>query len=93
MNKVIKKLFVGRHPELTYKACGSFINIKFKIQTYQNELGKTCFQHDMAYEISKIYLVGWYLTKCYLIKHLLLPKTKTIDIEEVVLQWFMYIFW
>ena len=37
MNKVKEKLFVGRHPEFTYKACGSLINIKFKIQTYQNE--------------------------------------------------------
>ena len=37
MNKIMKKLFVGRHPEFTYKACGSLINIKFKIQTYQNE--------------------------------------------------------
>ena len=47
------------HPGFTYSACGPFTKIKERIQKfketwdsqyiYQNELDKTCFQHDMAY--------------------------------------------
>ena len=46
-------------PGFTYSACGPFTKNKEKIQKfketgdsqyiYQNELDKTCFQHDMAY--------------------------------------------
>ena len=49
-----------RQPGFTYSACGSFTKNKERIQKseetedsryiYQNELDKTCFQHDMAYE-------------------------------------------
>ena len=48
-----------RQPGFTYKACGPFTKNKERIQKlketgdlryiYQNELGKACFQHDMAY--------------------------------------------
>ena len=48
-----------RQPGFTYSACGSFTKNKERIQKseetedsryiYQNELDKTCFQHDMAY--------------------------------------------
>ena len=44
----------------TYSACGPFTKNKEKMQNfketgdsrynYQNELDKTCFQHDIAYE-------------------------------------------
>ena len=46
-----------RQPALTYSACGPFTK---KIKEtgdsryiYQRELDKTCFQHDMAYGVSK----------------------------------------
>ena len=48
-----------RQPEFTYSGRGPFTKIKERIQkfketgdsqyTYQNKLGKDCFQHDMAY--------------------------------------------
>ena len=48
-----------RQRGFTYSACGLFTKNKEKIQKlkqtrysqyiYQNELDKTCFQHDMAY--------------------------------------------
>ena len=48
-----------RHPRFTYSACGPFTKYKERIQKfketgdpryiYQNELDKTCFQHNMAY--------------------------------------------
>ena len=48
-----------RQPGLTYSTCRSFTKNKERIQkieetgysryTYQNELDKACFQHDMAY--------------------------------------------
>ena len=48
-----------RQPGFTYSACGPFTKNKTRIQNvkeagdspyiYQNELDKTCFQHDMAY--------------------------------------------
>ena len=48
-----------RQPGFTYSACGPFTKnkerkTKFKETgdsryIYQNELGKPCFQHDMAY--------------------------------------------
>ena len=47
-------------PGFTYSACGPFTKSKERIQkfketgdpryTYQKELDKACFQHDMAYE-------------------------------------------
>ena len=48
-----------RQPEFTYNACGLFTKNKESIKkfretgysryVYQNKLGKSCFQHDMAY--------------------------------------------
>ena len=48
-----------RQPGFTYSACGPFIKSKQRIQKFletgdanyihRNELGKACFQHDMAY--------------------------------------------
>ena len=48
-----------KQPGFVYSACGPFIKNKEKIQKfketgnsqyiYQNELNKSCFQHDMAY--------------------------------------------
>ena len=48
-----------KQPGFTYSACGSFTRNKQKIQKfketgglryiYSNELGKACFQYDMAY--------------------------------------------
>ena len=46
-----------KQPEFTYSACGPFTKNKEQIQKvkkkdasyiYKNELGKACFQHDMA---------------------------------------------
>ena len=52
-----------RQPGFTYSACGPFTKNKERIQRfketgdtsyiYKNELDKTCFQHDMAYEYFK----------------------------------------
>ena len=49
-----------RRREFTYSACGPFTKNKERVQKfketgdsryiYQNELDKTCFQNDMAYE-------------------------------------------
>ena len=49
-----------RQGRLTYNACAPFTKNKERIQKfketgdstyiYQNELDKTCFQHDMAYD-------------------------------------------
>ena len=48
-----------KHPGFTYSACSPFTKIKERIEKfmetgntdfiYKNELGKACFQHDMAY--------------------------------------------
>ena len=52
-----------RQPGFTYSACGSFTKNKKRIEKfmqsgntdfiYKNELDKACFQHDIAYGISK----------------------------------------
>ena len=57
-DKFMAEMHLGQ-PGLTYSACGPFPETK-EIQrfketedsryNYQNELGKSCFQHDMAYE-------------------------------------------
>ena len=48
-----------KQPGFTYSACGPFTKNKERVQKfkgtgdttyiYKNELGKACFQHDMAY--------------------------------------------
>ena len=52
-----------KQPDFTYSVCGPFTKNKKKIEKfmqtgnidfiYRNELDKACFQHDMAYDISK----------------------------------------
>ena len=52
-----------KQPGFTYSACGPFTKNKERIEKfmqtgntnfiYKNELGKACFQHDMAYGKSK----------------------------------------
>ena len=52
-----------KQPGFTYSVCGLFTRSKERIEKfmqtkntdfiYRNELDKTCFQHDMAYGISK----------------------------------------
>ena len=75
-------------PGFTYSACGPFTKIKERIQKfketgdsqfiYQNELEKPCFQHDMAYEEFKYYVI----------KHLILLKIQNkLDINVDLLQW------
>ena len=49
-----------KQPRFTYSACGPFTKNKQRIQRfmetgdtkyiYRNEIDKTCFQHDMAFE-------------------------------------------
>ena len=50
----------SKQPRFTYSACGPFTKNKQRIQRfmetgdtkyiYRNEIDKTCFQHDMAFE-------------------------------------------
>ena len=57
-NKFMPELHL-KQPGFTYSACGPFTKNKERIQKfketgdtsyiYKNELGKACFQHDMAY--------------------------------------------
>ena len=69
MNEIVNKFLLAGNkfmPEMhlkqlrfTYRACGTFIKNKERIQKckktgvtkyiYRDELDKTCFQHDMAY--------------------------------------------
>ena len=65
MNETLNKFLLAGNksmPEMhgfTYKACGLFTKNKKNIQTfketgdsryiYQNELDKSCFQHDITY--------------------------------------------
>ena len=92
-----------RQRRFTYSPCGPFTKKKEKIKKfkgtgdsryiYQNELDKACFQHDMAYgdfkdlnkRIDKLLLI-----KYYVIKHLMLLKTrKMMVINADLLQWFI----
>ena len=62
-DKFIPKIHL-REPAFMYSACGSFTKSKERIQKFkqtgdsqyifQKELGKACFQHDMAYGVLKI---------------------------------------
>ena len=57
-----------KQPGFTYSACGPFTKNKERIEKfmqtgntdfiYKNELDKACFQHDMAYEKTKV-LAKW----------------------------------
>ena len=71
-----------RQTGLTYSACGPFTKNKERIQkfketgdsrhTYQSELVKTCFQHDMAYRGFKDLNRRIAVDKVLVIKHLVL---------------------
>ena len=86
-----------RQPGFTYSTCEPFTktNKKFKETgdsryIYRNELDKACFKHDMAYENFKDLPRGTASDKGYVIRHLLLLKIQNMmDIEEVLLQWFI----
>ena len=61
-NKSMPKMHL-KQPDFTYSACGPFTKNKERIEKfmqtgsanfiYKNELGKACFQHDMAQGKSK----------------------------------------
>ena len=59
-DKFIPKMHL-RQPGFTYSACGKFTKNKERMgkktgdsrYIYQNELDKTCFQHDLTYEYFK----------------------------------------
>ena len=63
-----------KQPGFTYSACGSFTKNKEIIQKfmetgntdyiYKNDLGKACFQHDIAYDKYKIWLKEQIQIKC-----------------------------
>ena len=70
-----------RQPGFTYSTWGPFTKNKERIQEfketvdlryiYQNELGKACFQHDMAYRDFKDFNRRTAADKVLLIKHLI----------------------
>ena len=90
-----------RQPGFIYSACGPFTENKERIENsrkqnsryiYQNQLGKACFQHDMAYGNFKDLLEEQLLIKYHVIKHLILLKFQNIvDVKEVLLRWFLNI--
>ena len=73
-----------RQPGFTYSACGPFTKNKERIKKiketedsrhiYQNELDKTCFQHDMVYGDFKDLNRRNLLIKYYVIEYLILLK-------------------
>ena len=77
-DKFVPKLHL-KQPGFTYSACGPFSRNKEWIEKlmltentnfiYRNDLGKTCFQHNMAYGKSKD-LAKRTQTKFWGIKHL-----------------------
>ena len=99
-DKFIPEMYL-RQPGFIYSACGPFTENKERIENsrkqnsryiYQNELGKACFQHDMAYGNFKDLLEEQLLIKYYVIKHLILLKFQNIvDVKEVLLRWFLNI--
>ena len=57
---------------------------------YQNELDKTCFEHDMACGEFKVLPSRQLLIKYCVIKHLILLKIQNMMyIKKVSLQWFI----
>ena len=99
-DKFIPEMYL-RQPGFIYSACGPFTENKERIENsrkqnsryiYQNQLGKACFQHDMAYGNFKDLLEEQLLIKYYVIKHLILLKSQNIvDVKEVLLRWFLNI--
>ena len=79
-NKFIPEIH-SRQPGCTYSACGPFIKNIERIQKFketgdsryidQSELGKACFQHDMAMETLNICPEEQLVINYYLIKHLM----------------------
>ena len=85
----------------TYSACGPFTKNKERIKkfketgdlryTYQNELDKACFQHDMAYRDFKDLNRRTAADKILPEKYLMLLKIQNmVDINVDLLQWFIY---
>ena len=83
-----------RQPGLTYSACGS--KNKERIQKfketgdswyiYQNELGKACYQHDIAYEDFKDLPTRTASGNVLRVMHLMLQKSQNMmDIKELLL--------
>ena len=75
-----------RQPGFIYSGCGPFNKNKDRIQKFketgdsryihQHELDKACFKHNMALKILKICLEEQLLIKYFVIKHLILLKSK-----------------
>ena len=58
---------------------------------YQNELDKSCFQHDMACGYLKDYIEEQFVIKYYVIKDLILLKIRNkMNIIVVLFQWFTH---
>ena len=88
-----------RQPGFTYSACGPFTKKKERIKQfketgdsrhiYQNDLDKTCFQHDMADGDFKDLPRGTATDKYYVMKCLLLLKIQnTMNFNAPLLQCF-----
>ena len=79
-----------RLPRFTNSAWGQFTKNKGRTQkfketedakyTYQNELNKVCFQCDMAYRHLKAWEEEQFLTKYYMIKHLILLRIQNVTV-------------
>ena len=90
-----------RQPGFMYSAYGPFTKIKERMQKfketgdsrykiYQNESGKACFQHHLAYGVLRVSLEEQLLIKYCVLKHLVLLKTPNMmDINMDLLQWFI----
>ena len=101
---MLKHQRVSKHYEndcrFTYSACGSFTKNKERIYKfketrdtayiYRNELDKASFQHDMAYGDFKELARRTASDKVLRDKTLILLKIQnTMDINEVLLLWFI----
>ena len=81
-----------KQPGFTYSACAPFTKDKERIEKFKEtgdtkyifkyELGKACFQHDMAYGDFKNLEEEQLLIKSYEIKHLILLKSKIWRISK-----------
>ena len=89
-----------KQPGFTYSACGPFTKNKERIQKfketgdtiyiYKNELGKACFQHDMAYGDFKDLKRRTASDKMLRDKAFKLLKIlNMVDIKEYLLLWFI----
>ena len=93
-----------RQPRFTYSACGSFTKNKDRLKKfketvdskyiYHNELGKACFQHDIAYGGFKDLPRRTVADKVFRDKAFNIAKKmqNMLDINADLLQWFLN-FW